>query len=345
MATLEELNQNQADYDAAFNEEMPAATELSEDEAFGILPETPAEDGSSDGNSTDQGAVESAAVTLQPEANDPAAAEADAISGTPQPGERDEGEQLAGEQPSEADLQRQRSWEGRLRAREAQLAAKQAELEAMAAKLQGGSQPIQRADGGEVEDELLETPQHEASEGAETEAVENAAEQLEQGKPVDAVLQSLRDDFGDDFVSAIEQLVNAKAAAIAEKLVGEKVGNMDGALKDVMASIEDRDARAHFQTIAKAHPDFMEVANGESMQQYLAGLPEAERAAAEQVIDGGTAEDVIALIEAVKGHWQPQEAAHDEEAMANAEGVRSNALKLPEKPAKADDYENAWAEF
>lgn len=345
MATLDELNNNDAEYSAAFNEDMPAAAELSEDEAFGIMPDTPNEDGASDGNSADQGsAVESAAVTLQQDEQDPAAVEQQAVSGTPQPGEREEGEQVVEEQPSEADLQRQRSWEGRLRAREAQLAAKQAELEELAAKLQGGN-AVRRAEGGEVDDEALESPQHEAGESPETEAIEDAAEQLEQGKPVDAVIQSLRDDFGDDFVSAIESLVQAKAAEIAEKMVGERVGDVNGALDSMMASIKDRDERDHFSAIAKAHPDFMEVANSDGMGAYLASLPENERAAANAVIDGGSADDVIHLIEAVKNHGKPQEVAQDDEALAAAEGVRSNGLKLPEKPVQSDDYSAAWDEF
>ena len=342
MATLEELNQTQADFDAAFNEDIPAAAELSEDEAFGITPLAPNEDGASDGNSTDQGgAVKGGAMTLQPVAQDAVQAEEDAVMGAADPGERIEGERAVNEQPSDADLQRQRSWEGRLRAREAQLAAKQAELEAMAAQLQGGAQaPVMRAEGGEV-DEMM----HEAGEGAEVEAMEGAAEQLESGKPVDAVIQSLRDDFGDDFVSAIESLVQAKAAEIAEKMVGEKVGDVNGAVEALITNLQDRDERSHFSTIAKAHPDFMEVANGEGMGAYLAALPPNERAAAEAVIDGGSAEDVIALIEAVKSHGQPQDAQHDDEAMAAAEGVRSNGLKLPEKPTQSDDYSAAWDEF
>lgn len=346
MATLEDLNNSDAEFAAAFNEEPQAPAELSEDEAFGIMPEQPDEDGASDGNSDDQGGnTAQAAVTLQPE-DDPAVAEQNAVAGTPEAGERDEGEHVVEDHPSEADLQRQRSWEGRIRAREAQLAAREAELEARLAQANGGQQAIQRAEGGEVEDESLESQQHEAGESAETEAMENAAEQLESGKPVDAVLQSLRDDFGDDFVNAIQSLVKAQAAEIAEKMVGERVGDVNGALESMMASIKDRDERDHFQAIANAHPDFMEVANGEGMGAYLSSLPEQERAAAEQVLDGGTAQDVIALIEAVKGHGQPQQAApQDDEALAAAEGVRSNGLKLPEKPAQSDDYEAAWADF
>lgn len=341
MATLEDLTSSEAEFASAFNEDVPERAELSEDEAFGIMPLQPSEDGASDGNSADQGgAAKGGAMTLQPAAGDALQAEADAVAGAAEPGERIEGDVAMQDQPSEEDLQRQRSWEGRLRAREAQLAAKQAELEALAAQLQAGQQPVMRADGGEVEDAL-----HEAGEGTEVEAMEDAAEQLESGKPVDAVIQSLRDDFGDDFVSAIESLVQAKAAEIAERMVGEKVGDVNGAVEALITNLQDRDERAHFSAIAKVHPDFMEVANGEGMGAYLAALPPNERAAAESVIDGGSAEDVIALIDAVKSHGKPQAAPQDDEAMAAAEGVRSNGLKIPEKPGKADDYEGAWAEF
>lgn len=338
MATLEELNQNEAEFNDAFNEPEPQRAELSEDEAFGIAPNAPNEDGSSDGNSDDQGAaVEGEAVTISPEGNNQA-------NGALDPGEQDNNGNADGQQQiSEADLQRQRSWEGRMRAREAQLAAREAELEALAEQMRNHKQPVHRAEGGEVGDENAEGAQHEAAETPETEAMEDAAAQLQSGKPVDAVLQSLREDFGDDFVNAIQSLVKAQAAEIAEKMVGERVGDVNGALENMMATIKDRDERDHFQAIAKAHPDFMDVASGDGMQQYLASLPEGERAAAQKVIDGGTADDVISLIDAVKNHGKPQQ--QDDESMAAAEGVRSSGLKLPEKPAKADDYENAWAEF
>lgn len=341
--TLEDLNNNQAAYDAAFAENFPAPVELSEDEAFGIMPEVPAEDGASDGNSEHTGGEESAAVTMAETPETPEEEEAQAIAGTPEPGEQVEEEGEAEVAPSPEDIQRQKSWEGRLRAREAQLAAREAELAAIEAKLKG-EQPA-RADGGEVEMDDLETPAHENAESAEAEAMEDATEQLESGKPLDAVMQSLRDDFGDDFVSAIESLVNAKAAAIAEQLVGEKVGNVSGALQELMSEIEDRDTRAHFQAIAKSHPDFMEVANGESLQAYLAQLPEQDRAAAEAVLDKGTADDVIALLDAVKESEKPQEQHADDDTLAAAEGVRSGGMKLPEKPAQADDYSSAWNEF
>lgn len=341
--TLEDLNNNQAAYDAAFAEDFPAPVELSEDEAFGIMPEVPAEDGASDGNSEHTGGDESAAVTLAETPETQEEEEAQAIAGTPEPGEQVEEEGEAEVAPSPEDVQRQKSWEGRLRAREAQLAAREAELAAIEAKLKG-EQPA-RADGGEVEMDDLETPAHENAESAEAEAMEDATEQLESGKPLDAVMQSLRDDFGDDFVSAIESLVNAKAAAIAEQLVGEKVGNVSGALQELMSEIEDRDTRAHFQAIAKSHPDFMEVANGESLQAYLAQLPEQDRAAAEAVLDKGTADDVIALLDAVKEAEKPQEHHADDDTLAAAEGVRSGGMKLPEKPAQADDYSSAWNEF
>lgn len=335
--TQDDMNNNDAEFAAAFAEDIPAAAEVSEDEAFGIMPDTPVEDGSSDGNSDAIGGALAPAETVTQ-----ADEQTEALAGTPEPGAQDEGAQVVEQQPSPEDIQRQKSWEGRLRAREAELAAKEAELKAMAAQLQG----VKRADGGEITPDDLEPQAHEAAEPAQTEAVEDAAEQLESGKPVDAVIQSLRDDFGDDFVSAIESLVQAKAAEIAERMVGEKVGDVSGALDGVMNELQDRDARAHFQAIAKVHPDFMEVASGEGMQAYLASLPENERQAAEAVIDGGGTEDVIALIEAVKGHGQPQQAsAEDDEALSNAEGVRSAGMKLPEKPTQADDYSAAWAEF
>lgn len=339
--TLEDLNNTQAAYDAAFAEDFPAPVELSEDEAFGIMPEVPAEDGASDGNSEHTGGDASAAVTLAEVPETPEEEEAQAIAGTPEPGEQAEEDVVA--PPSPEDIQREKSWEGRLRAREAQLAAREAELAAIEAKLKGG-QPA-RADGGEVEEDDFETPAHENAESPEVEAMEDATEQLESGKPLSAVMQSLRDDFGDDFVVAIESMVKAQAAEIAEKMVGDKVGNVSTTVQQLLADIEDRDQRAHFKAVANAHPDFMEVSQGEAMQSFLSGLPDDQRKAAEAVIEEGDASDVIALLDAVKEASKPQEQHADDDTMDAAEGVRSTGMKLPEKPAQADDYSAAWNDF
>jgi len=78
-------------------------------------------------------------------------------------------------------------------------------------------------------------------------------------------------------------------------------------------------------------------------------LPGSEQEQAMQVIHGGSAKQINALLsaykESIKTEPQADQSPVDESTMDAAEGVRSAGLKIPEKPAKADDYEAAWAEF
>ena len=97
--TLEDLKNQDDEYSAAFAEPEQEKPEVSEDEAFGLLPE-PAEDGAS--TPSEEGASEEAPV----------------VSIT--------AEEPAEEEPTEKpamtkDQQREASWEGRLKAREAEL--------------------------------------------------------------------------------------------------------------------------------------------------------------------------------------------------------------------------------
>ena len=68
-----------------------------------------------------------------------------------------------------------------------------------------------------------------------------------------------------------------------------------------------------------------------------------------QLINIGSAKQINALLSAYKATMTDDEPAAqeapDNTAMDAAEGVRSGGIKIPERPAKADDYEAAWAEF
>lgn len=328
--TNEDLMQEDQEFSSAFNEPEAEKPTVSEDEAFGLLPEQP-EDGSS--ASADEGEAPVVSITVDEAPKEAEAAEAE--GGQP-PG-------LTKEQ------QQEKSWEGRLRAREAELQAREEALKAleMASK---SEKPAARS----VEEEALA---EEKSEAAETgAALSDVVKQVEDGElSADEAMAQLSGDFGPEFAKAVSALVKKAAMDVSSKVVEEKVSAVNKSIDDLISGITDKSARDHFEAIAEAHPDFAEVADGDELKEYLASLPEDKRSKAEGTIENGSARQIIKLLNDVKSFAaskqeqpEPPEPTVDPEtvkAMDSAEGVRSKGLRIPEKPKASEDYESAWNDF
>jgi hypothetical protein len=214
----------------------------------------------------------------------------------------------------EKERQRLRSWEGRLRAREAELNAKASS----------------GADDGAAD---------------ATQAVQEVAEAVESNQPVDAVLARLSEDFGQDFVDALRTVIDARASDIADKVAGQKVGEVAGTVDKIISGLTDERARAHFEAIADAHPDFMEVNDSKEFQGWIESLGDgAEEARA--IVEGGSARQINKLLSDFKAaSKQGDESVDEDAAMAAAQSVTGRAgIRLPSKPSASDDYEAAWNE-
>ena len=322
MATTQaDLQQQGEEYSAVFAEPEQEKPEMNEDEAFGLLPE-PAEDGTSTPG------------------DDEASEEAPVVSITAEEPAEEAAEEPVVEKPAMTkDQQREASWEGRLRAREAELKAREDALRAMEAELQQ-AKPAEAPteDGGE---EAAGSPGKAAQ-------LSEVVKQVEDGDmTADAAMAQLRDDFGPEFAKAVSVLINKAAMDTAAKIADERIGPVNKSIEDLISGITDKSARDHFEAIADAHPDFQELADSDSMKQYLASLPEDEQAKANNVIENGSARSIIKLLNKVKefSAVKPEPAPDPEvaAAMDAAEGVRSKGLRIPEKPAAASDsYEDAW---
>jgi hypothetical protein len=247
---------------------------------------------------------------------------------------------VTGDEPTDPkDIQRQKSWEGRLKAKEAELKAREDALKS--------------GKTGEP-DEAGEDPAEEASEPQVTEALEDAVEAVESGDMTfDQAMATLSNDFGPDFAKMLGVLITSKASEIAGKMVDEKTGAVKGELDGLVGELVSEKEKQHYESISEAHPDFVEVAGSPEFKQYIDNLPEADKAAALNVIGNGNAKQINALLTTYKNSSAEEstedaktEATEpDESAMSAAEGVRSKGMKIPEKPAQADDYEAAWNSF
>lgn len=369
MATIDQMNDDEKEFAAAFNEDQAPAAQMSEDEEFGLaepaaaeepaanLPPEPAEGDAMEAKAEDGGEAsdgEDAAVALVvdggelEQAADQAQAKDSAEDAADQTGEKvavaTEGADDALDMAKE--IQRLKSWEGRLKAMEAKLKAAGADTEEE--QTEAVAEAIEKAA------DATDTP-------ADEEKVEQIAEQVEEGDlSVQQAMKQLAEDFGDEFVKMIEAIATAKAREAGAQAASEIKGTVD----EIIADITDTKTRSHFEAIADRHPDFQEVGDSEEFKTYIESLPDDQKGQALEVIAGGSAKQIIKLLDGFKaanaagaeqGMEQPAELteaaesivdeAIEDSAMDAAEGVRSSGMKLPEQPAKADDYASAWDEF
>lgn len=310
------------EFDTAFDEEAAAPTEQDENAAFGIEPEAAAEPAPDVAGS----AGEEPAMQGESEAAGAAGGEEAPAEPAPEP--------AAEPAADPADVQRQKSWEGRLKKTEAELKARE---EALAAR----EAAISEKDGKQAAG-MEPTPGESEETGEAAEAVIQAAR--EQSPELAAAMQKLKDDFGDEFVSMIQ--------SVAQSAAKEAMGGLDldaerAQVESVISALREEfntaAADRHFDSIGADHPDFEEIADSEPFTAFVAGLPDDQRAAAERTIERGSSRSVVKLLDAYKASLDAQGDEVDPFSDAE-EGVRSTAgVKLPSKPRAAkDDFASAW---
>ena len=116
--------------------------------------------------------------------------------------------------------------------------------------------------------EAGESPAEEKLESPNEEAGEQAAEKVAGMSPDDA-LQALAADFGEDFTAMISSIIDAKVAAAT--------GETKQSVQDIIDDIVDTKARAHFEKISTAHPDFMDIEKSPEFSAWVSSMPDAEK--------------------------------------------------------------------
>ena len=203
----------------------------------------------------------------------------------------------------EKEIQRLKSWEGRLKAREAELKAREAE----------------------------KTSEGETTSGGAAKAVEQAADAVASGQPMDDALAQIEADFGPEIVQALTALVSAQAA----RVVDEKVGAVNSDVASLIDALKNDKQREHFEYIAEKHADFMEVGSSPEFQDWVKQKGEE----AQNIVNVGSARQVCALLSEFKRGTNKGDPAEDGAVSVPS---RSGGLRLPAKPAASDDYLSAW---
>lgn len=238
------------------------------------------------------------------------------------------------------DLQKAKSWAGRLKKMEEELKAKLAAANGSGAPAQtGGEQQAAAA---------LESAA--AGNGEQAAAAAELQQQVEAGEisAVDA-MKALSEDFGDDFVRMV--------ASVAKSAVGKQPAASSEELEKTKAELEalrTKAARDHYEAIYDEHPDFVQVYEDPAFRQWATANKK------DDVVEAGSARQINRMLSEYKKaaaskpapaaaeEPAPKAAKVDQEALDAAEGVRgsSGGARLPEKPARAnDDFAAAFDEF
>jgi hypothetical protein len=332
--TPEQQQSDQDEFNSAYAEDQARKPEPTEDEAFGLMPAAEPEAGTDAGESASDA---------------DAAGQAPAVAIVVEPGAAEDGDVAAQEEPTDPkDVQRAKSWEGRLKAREAALAAREAELSTKEAhEPEEGSAAEAASEGETMAEEAAEGP-----ESANTETIEQVSEQVASGEmTADEAIATLSQDFGPEFAKMLTVIIKAHGGEVANKIADEKMSQVGGRIDGLIGELKDDRQKQHFEQISEAHPDYMEIANSPEFKAYVEAMPDDEKMAAMDVIGAGSARQINTLLGNYKASKEPQADPEadmqepDSSAMDDAEGVRSGGMKLPDQPSKSDDYEAAWSQF
>lgn len=295
----------------------------------------------------------------------------------------------AGEMPADAedkaamspeDMQRAKSWEGRIKKREAELAAREAELAAREAALNGegvemaaGGKVCQKKDGGKVEmmaeggevmdDEMMpademtdpmtgEAPdlfaegEDMADEGMEGDMGDMDADMAEaDAAPAsDDPVEQMAADYGPEIVAAVTAIVERTVRKIVEEMGGAFASEVEGKIAEIMRATDEGFGMIQGEMLRSVVDDIDDVLESDEFTAWVESLPEEEKAQAQQVIDAGTPSQGIKLIRQYKARSKgpsPEDVWAEDAAVA----VKGKSpVRLPDRPSMSpeDEYRAAF---
>jgi hypothetical protein len=130
-----------------------------------------------------------------------------------------------------------------------------------------------------------------------------------------------------DAAKAIRREINAELAQQAE-------AKINAALEPIQKQRQISATDAHFDAIAKAHPDFESIGQSQELAQWIAKQPSFTRSGYEKVIAEGSAQEAIELFDAFKASTgkptvvtgRPDTAELAKAAIANAKSRPPSSL-------------------
>lgn len=263
---------------------------------------------------------------------------------------------------SPEDVQRAKSWEGRIKKREAELAAREAELAAREAALNG--EGVEMAEGGEVmDDEMMpademadpmadEAPdlfaegEGMADEGMEGDMGDMDADMAEADTTPasDDPVEQMAADYGPEIVAAVTAIVERTVRKIVEEMGGAFASEVEGKIAEIMRATNEGFGMIQGEMLRSVVDDIDDVLESDEFTAWVESLPEEEKAQAQQVIDAGTPSQGIKLIRQYKARSKgpsPEDVWAEDAAVA----VKGKSpVRLPDRPSMSpeDEYRAAF---
>lgn len=157
----------------------------------------------------------------------------------------------------EQELQRTKSWDGRLSAKDRELATLRQELEAIKAK---------SAETKETEDPTTD-------------------------EAIDAFLKEFP-----ELAAPIQKMIEKATKTRSKELATDIEGRIESKIKPIAQTVQETTVEKHINAIRTAHTDFDEIVQSGSLQTWINEQPGYMQPALQAVYDQGTTKDVIDLI-------------------------------------------------
>lgn len=170
----------------------------------------------------------------------------------------------------------------------------------------------------------------------------------------------LREDYP-EFADAVEELLQAKldeTQAVVKREISSRVD-------PIISTMSTQQISNHERSILAKHPDALEIHKSEKFTSWVNNLPAFARSGAVYVINSGSAEEVVSLLDQYKSSTNTKNQTNDTAKPTNdknnanavspevAAALRSGlVVKTPRsadpttsrKPVDNDDFNSAWDE-
>lgn len=214
----------------------------------------------------------------------------------------------------------------------------------------GDGRPVAYAESADDEDAARtadlfnDAPKVRMNEGGEVEEPGEAMQAADEGD----IVAQLEEDYGPEFVKAMDAMIERRARQIVEEMGGQFAGDVERKIDKIVELSAQGLGRLHRSVLLSMRKDAEDVANSEEFGAWVASLPDEERAQAEAAIEDGDLPDLLALFERYDGREDGEQSPEDVWAEGAAAGVKGSApIRLPQRaPVSEDDeYKRAWESF
>lgn len=144
----------------------------------------------------------------------------------------------------------------------------------------------------------------------------------------DEAVSALTGDFGEDFVKLIQVVAQGATKGEVETSTAELREKIDGITDGVKGAFGE----LHKEMISSSHEDFEDIAASEEFKAYIDSMPDEQKAMAMQVIEAGTARQIVKLLNDFKKTLTTEgndNSRYDSAALDAAAGVRSSGGRAP----------------